>query len=293
MKMKLTKLEKLFDESDYGVSTATGSLSKILRGFWREIGLTHLHINQLIDKWLEDPANEYEQDTTKINNSRGNIRKDNEKDDSTWKIFLRNLRMLRPKEVRFLIRLKFKNGATYRQVATMHPRSTNDYNSDKLFQELKWTFVDEDGFVQQEADDYDDEGHRKDEPDYIPRHICVFEETEEGKWYCSQEDLIKFVEESHDIEDAIISTKIAYDGIIDWVQESWHEEMANHLKRVANADPSFPIIIYRDEKTHEDKIVDGFHRIIRATLMGIDKLEVKRIHRLPELKFLPRSPKRK
>ena len=153
--------------------------------------------------------------------------------------------------------------------------------------------MDEDGFVQQEADDYDDEGHRKDEPDYIPRHICVFEETEEGKWYCSQEDLIKFVEESHDIEDAIISTKIAYDGIIDWVQESWHEEMANHLKRVANADPSFPIIIYRDEKTHEDKVADGFHRIIRATLMGIDKLEVKRIRRLPELKFLPHSPKRK
>ncbi len=288
MTRKLTKLERLFDETDYGVSTASGSLTKMLRGFWRDVGFTHLHLNQLIDKWLEDPANEYEQDTTKINNSRGNIRKDNEKDDSTWKIFLRNLRMLRPKEVRFLIRLKFKNGETYRQVATMHPRSTNDYNSDKIFKELKWEFVDEDGFVQREANDYDDEGHRKDEPDYIPRHICIFRETDEGKWYCSQEDLIKFVETSKGVKNQMISTKVAYENIIDRVQESWKDEMGSHLKRVANADPKYPIIVYQDEVTHEDKVVDGFHRIIRATLMGIDELEVKYITRSPELKLLPR-----
>lgn len=283
--MKLTKLEKLFDESDYGVSTATGSLSKILRGFWKEIGLTHLHINQLIDKWLEDPANEYEQDTTKINNSRGNIRKDNEKDDSTWKIFLRNLRMLRPKEVRFLIRLKFKNGATYRQVATMHPRSTNDYNSDEIFKELKWQFIDEDGFIQEDPVNYDDEGHRKDEPDYIPRSLCIFDATDEGFWYCSDADLHKHVKGLKDSEYEIdvIDTQSLFDSILPHVQETWDKEMANHLKRIANADPTYRII------SHDNYITDGFHRIVRAQLMGIKELEVMRIKTLPELKFLPFS----
>ena len=281
MKNKLTKLEQLFEESDYGVSSATGALSKMLRGFWKDIGLTHLHVNQLIDKWLEDPSNEFEQDPTKINNSRGNIRKDKEKDDSTWKVFLRNLRIMRPQEVRFLIRLKFKNGSSYRQVATMRPRSTNQFNSDAVIKDVKWTFVDDDGFTHEAASNFDDEGHRIGEDGFIPRAICVFKETEEGKWYCSQEDLIKFVNVSKDVEHKVINTKLAYDSIIDHVQDSWKHDMADHLRRLANADLNHPIIIYKDI------VADGFHRIIRGHLMGIENLDVTYIESLPELKLIP------
>ena len=59
--------------------------------------------------------------------------------------------------------------------------------------------------------------------------------------------------------------------------------MANHLKRIANADPKYRII------SHDNYITDGFHRIVRAQLMGIKELEVMQIKTLPELKFLPFS----
>ena len=164
--MKLTKLEKLLIEDDRGVSSGSGALSKILRSFWKDIGLTHQHITALIDAWLDDPNHQFEQDQTKINNSRGNLRKDHEKDELTWKLFCRNLRVLRPLEVRFLIRLRFKNGATFRQVATMRPPSSNKYNSDFIFD--KKNVDDEDDFELQDAKDYDDEGFHKSEKEYIP-----------------------------------------------------------------------------------------------------------------------------
>lgn len=162
--MKLTKLEKLLAEDDKGTSSGRGALSKILRSFWKDIGLTHQHIAALIDAWLEDPNHEFEQDQTKINNSRGNLRKDNEKDELTWKLFTRNLRILRPLEVRFLVRLKFKNGATFRQVATMKPPSSSKYNSDFIFD--KKEEEDDDLFELQDASEYDDEGFHKSEEEY-------------------------------------------------------------------------------------------------------------------------------
>ena len=164
--MKLTKLEKLLIEDDRGVSSGSGALSKILRSFWKDIGLTHQHITALIDAWLDDPNHQFEQDQTKINNSRGNLRKDHEKDELTWKLFCRNLRVLRPLEVRFLIRLRFKNGATFRQVATMRPPSSKKYNSDFIFD--KKNVDDEDHFELQDARDYDDEGNNKSKKKYIP-----------------------------------------------------------------------------------------------------------------------------
>ena len=164
--MKLTKLEKLLMDDDKGVSSGSGALSKILRSFWKDIGLSHQHLAALIDAWLEDPNNEFEQDQTKINNSRGNIRKDNEKDKLTWKIFTRNLRILRPLEVRFLVRLKFKNGATFRQVAVMRPHSSSKYNSDFIFDQKEEDEDVEDGFELKDAADYDDEGFHKSEKEY-------------------------------------------------------------------------------------------------------------------------------
>lgn len=164
--MKLTKLEKLLMDDDKGVSSGTGALSKILRSFWKDIGLSHQHLAALIDAWLEDPNNEFEQDQTKVNNSRGNIRKDNEKDTLTWKIFTRNLRILRPLEVRFLVRLRFKNGATFRQVAVMRPHSSSKYNSDFIFDSKNKVEDGEDGFELKDAADYDDEGFHKSEKEY-------------------------------------------------------------------------------------------------------------------------------
>ncbi len=163
--MKLTKLERLLAADDRGVSSGNGALAKIYRSFWKAIGLSHQHMATLIDAWLDDPNQEFEQDQKSINNSRGNLRKDSEKDELTWKIFTRNLRVLRPQEVRFLVRIKFKNGATFRQIAFMRPPNSSKYNSDFLF-EKQGRDPNEEIWQMGNAEEFDDEGFHKSEKEY-------------------------------------------------------------------------------------------------------------------------------
>ena len=158
-----TKLETLLDDENKGMLNAgVKTLSKMLRGFWRDIGLNHAQIALLIQHWLDDPNNQFEEDKTKINNARGNIRKDLERDDPTWRLFVRNLRRLRPVEIRFLVRLKFRNDRTFRQVAVMR-RPEIKFDS----QAIKDVDLD-DLFETKDPNDYDDEGYHKSEPEYSP-----------------------------------------------------------------------------------------------------------------------------
>ena len=69
--------------------------------------------------------------------------------------------MLRPQEVRFLVRIRFKNGATFRQIATMKPPSSAKYNSDFIFQDDP-----EDPWELDDATKYDDEGFKEGEQEY-------------------------------------------------------------------------------------------------------------------------------
>ena len=130
-----TKLEKMLEEADRGLSSASGTLSKMLRGIWRDLKLNNAHIDMLITQWLDDPDNQYQQDQIKLHNAKGNIRKDLEKDDTTWKIFVRNLRILRPLEVRFVVNIKFRNDRSFKQVAIMRPPQNKKYVSDFIFEE--------------------------------------------------------------------------------------------------------------------------------------------------------------
>lgn len=156
-----TKLENLLDDDNKGAHGAgVKTLSKIMRGIWRDIGLNHAQIALLIQHWLDDPNNQYENDLKSMNNARGNIRKDLEKDDMTWRIFIRNLRILRPIEIRFLVRIKFRNNRTFRQVAVMRPPEVK-------FDKTAMTEAGlDDLFIEKDPNDYDDEGFHKSEPEY-------------------------------------------------------------------------------------------------------------------------------
>lgn len=277
-----TKLERLLEEDDKGVSSANGALSKILRTFWKDLGFRHEQIGVLMEKWLEDPANEYDQEPTKLNNSRGNLRKDHERDDLTWKLFTRNLRVMYPLEVRFLIRLRLKNGSTYRQVAIMRPPSSKKFNSDNVFKDLQWHSLDEDGFTHEDPSNYDDEGFKEGEEGYLPKSICVFDQDDKGFYYCSEEQLFKHVDNlpksKYDIE--VQNTDDLFEQILPHVQETWGEELGDHLKRVSWADTGYDLI------SHDGFLADGFHRIVKAKLTGIKTLRVKFIKELPKLSYI-------
>lgn len=195
MKQAKTKIEKLLEDDDKGVSSASGALSKILRSFWKDMGWNHFHVKTLFDLWVQDPNQEFDQDPTKLNNSLGNIRKDFERDELTWKLFTRNLRIMRPLEVRFLVRIKFKNGHTFRQIAVMKPYNYKHFNSDFAFKDRKPIISDEDSWELKDYRDYDDEGFHKSEKDYTaPNGIKInqieFEKSEDDKKLKKDESLL-------------------------------------------------------------------------------------------------------
>ena len=148
----VTKLERMLEEADRGLSSASGTLTKMLRALWRDLGLNNAHVDMLITQWLDDPDNQYNQDQTKLHNAKGNIRKDLEKDDTTWRIFVRNLRILRPVEVRFVVNIRFRNDRKFKQMAIMRPPQTKGYDSDFIFEE--------------HPEDYDEDGNHSSEPEY-------------------------------------------------------------------------------------------------------------------------------
>lgn len=113
-----TKLEDILRRKDKGKSSAPGILAKVFRGFLAELDINYDQINTLMTAWLADPTNKHERDAATQANARGNLRKDIERDDNTWKIFFRLLCLLRPKYIEIEFRLGFHNGTVVKQ--TIH-----------------------------------------------------------------------------------------------------------------------------------------------------------------------------
>lgn len=62
-------------------------------------------------------------------------------------------------------------------------------------------------------------------------------------------------------------------------------ELAAHIKRVKEADISFPIIISPD-----GDVMDGYHRIVRCHMMEYDTIPAVRLTEWPEPKEIKRAP---
>jgi len=58
-------------------------------------------------------------------------------------------------------------------------------------------------------------------------------------------------------------------------------DMVHHAKRVAEADTSIPIILCKD-----GEVLDGYHRIVRATIDGDNHVMAYRLKELPKGKSL-------
>ncbi len=57
--------------------------------------------------------------------------------------------------------------------------------------------------------------------------------------------------------------------------------LAEHLRKIGSADTSFPIHM------HNDKVVDGMHRLAKSVLAGATSLQVKRVEAIPLESILP------
>lgn len=278
-----TKLIRLFEDPDKGFNMSNNTLVKVLRGFWRDLGLSHLNMNQLIDKWLEDPNNMTDDDKSKtLSNLKGNLRKDNERDTVTWHIFMRNLRLLRPKEIRILFKIKFRDGSVFRQIATAAPPSTNKHNSDGIISSLPWRQHigdgNDDGLILHDPNDFDEELNYKTEPTFLPNDAIIVNKDQKGVYYHTPESLKAALElKEHEVETR--NTSELFDRCMgEHYQGRWTEEFANHAKKALwESDPT--IIL------HGANVLVGAHYIFQNQFIGKPELNVYMMEELPEPMF--------
>lgn len=112
-------------------------------------------------------------------------------------------------------------------------------------------------------------------------HICVFEETPDGFYYCKESDLLQHLQslDSGQCKFEYIPTDVLYWAIQPSLEDVWGSDVPYHMERVRNCDLQYPITLYNTV------VADGVHRIVKAYMLGIDTLACVRITTLPPLQY--------
>lgn len=107
------KLAKLMARPDRGANVAANVLTKAFRDVLADAGITYPQLRVLIEHYLNSPERHADGsvDRNKINNERGNLLKEVERDEYTFKVFIKLLQILRLKECTITINGKFHDGS--------------------------------------------------------------------------------------------------------------------------------------------------------------------------------------
>lgn len=63
----------------------------------------------------------------------------------------------------------------------------------------------------------------------------------------------------------------------------WADDFDAHIDRVKNADPSYPIIVFKGD------VIDGAHRLVKAYLSGAKTIQARSIKSLPASERISRA----
>lgn len=117
------------------------------------------------------------------------------------------------------------------------------------------------------------------------RKLCVFQEDEYSRTFCTEKELIEYANNLPP-EDYIIH--IVPTETLRWsiepAIELWNGDVLYHLNRIRDASLDYPPIIY------DTQVVDGVHRIVKASSLNIDHLAVMEIASLPPLRTELKEP---
>lgn len=102
---KKNKLRELMERPDKGARSSENLLTLIFRDLLTELEVTERQLLLLMETYLRDPRRDIEDDVrndpqkfaVKLANDRGNLRKEIERDEFTFKVFMKLIEMLRPK----------------------------------------------------------------------------------------------------------------------------------------------------------------------------------------------------
>lgn len=117
------------------------------------------------------------------------------------------------------------------------------------------------------------------------RRLCVFEEDEYSRTYCTQQEFIDHVNNlppEEKIVESIPTETLRW--CVEPAIELWSDDILYHLDRVRDASLEYPPVIYNKA------IADGVHRIVKASSLNLDSMQVIRVSSIPPLRSEFKQP---
>lgn len=122
------KLTELMQRDDRGARLAKNLLTRAFRDMLRHHGITEERLTTLMEVYLRSPSRQIEDEirndptkfANKLANDRGNLKKEIEKDEYTFKVFIKLVELLRPKDFSISFHATWHDGfefnATYQDI---------------------------------------------------------------------------------------------------------------------------------------------------------------------------------
>lgn len=89
------------------VTKARGILARLFRQIMMDLNITPMMFNNLMIKYLSNPANGNFNDGKSRSSERGNLIKEIRRPNMSWNVFLKCLRFLNPISIRFEVHLSW------------------------------------------------------------------------------------------------------------------------------------------------------------------------------------------
>lgn len=105
-------LKEIVSDSDKQVTKSRNPLAKLYRKILLERNVNHSSIDHYLNQYLDDPRMGIPRNSKDRSSERGNLLKQLGKSSISWKIFVKGLRLLRPKHIKLIVEFTDQRGET-------------------------------------------------------------------------------------------------------------------------------------------------------------------------------------
>lgn len=107
---------QVYKEPEKARNKARGILAKLWLQTMIDLGIKPTKLISLIEKYVDDPSNGVPVNGKNRSTERGNMMKQLTRPDMSWKVFLKAIRVLNPRYVRFEVHLGWRGQETIHSV---------------------------------------------------------------------------------------------------------------------------------------------------------------------------------
>lgn len=121
------KIYDILTNPNTAIRSTSCPVARIWRNILADLGITPIHFNELLNAYLNDPANGVPKD--KRSHTRGNRLKELARDEMTWDLLMKGLKILDPEFAEFSIMLRWsKTHTTYHSIGMpMKPLAAEEH----------------------------------------------------------------------------------------------------------------------------------------------------------------------